>query len=221
MNKEPFDIDYAVAATEEAVAPFPKAGMFELFDEGYTSPFEMLVACLISIRTYDEVMLPVSRTLFALARTPHEMSHLTLTQIEEAIAKSTFAESKAKQILEIAKQIVEAYDGELPCNKEVLVGFKGVGPKCAHLVLGIACQEPYIAVDIHVHRVTNRWGYVETKSPEQTMKALEEKLPKRYWVDINRLLLPFGKHICKGQAPLCSRCPLLKMCEQRGVDGWR
>ena len=99
--------------------------------------------------------------------------------------------------------------------------FAGIGPKCAHLALGVACGAPVISVDIHVHRVTNRWGYVETKTPEQTMEALQVVLPERYRVEINKLLVPFGKHICTAQSPRCSTCPLLGMCPQRGVTSCR
>lgn len=221
MDKHAFDIDRAIKLIREAVSPFPKAGMFELADEGFDSPFELLISCIISIRTFDEVMLPCARSLFELARTPPEMSGLTLAQIETAIAKSTFHENKARQIQEIAQRIMEEYAGTLPCKKEVLLSFRGVGPKCANLVLGIACDQPGIGVDIHVHRITNRWGYVKAKSPEHTMIALEEKLPRRYWVDINRLLVPFGKHICTGKLPKCSTCPVIDMCQQVDVDKHR
>ncbi|HKY04055.1 MAG TPA: endonuclease III, partial [Blastocatellia bacterium] len=94
-------------------------------------------------------------------------------------------------------------------------------PKCANLVLGIACHQPQIGVDVHVHRVTNRWGYVQAPTPERTMQALREKLPRKYWVEINRLLVPFGKHIYKGRLPLCSTCPVEDMCQQVGVEAHR
>ena len=113
------------------------------------------------------------------------------------------------------------YGGTLPCDEEVLLSFKGVGPKCANLVLGIACGQSSIGVDIHVHRVTNRWGYVAASTPVKTMRALQEKLPRRYWVEINALLVPFGKHICTGVRPKCSTCPLLDMCQQVGVTSHR
>ncbi len=103
----------------------------------------------------------------------------------------------------------------------MLLSFPGVGPKCANLVLGIACGEPRIGVDIHVHRVTNRWGYVAATTPEKTMAALEAKLPRKYWVEINRLLVPFGKHVCTGVRPKRSTCPVLEMCRQVGVTEHR
>lgn len=112
---------------------------------------------------------------------------------------------------------MQEWKGKLPCDYEVMTSFAGVGPKCANLALGIACQIPSISVDIHVHRVTNRWGYVQTRTPEKTLKALTEKLPTEYWIAINELLVPFGKHICRGTAPKCSACPVLQMCAQVGV----
>lgn len=219
--KKPFDIDLALKLISEAVRPWPKAAMFELAEDGFDSPFEQLVACMISIRTYDEVSLPTARKLFARARTPAQMSKLTPEEIDSLINTSTFHERKAAQIHVIAKRIMDEYDGNLPCDSETLLSFSGVGPKCAHLVLGIACGQPYISVDIHVHRVTNRWGYVKASTPEKTMAALEAKLPNEHWIDINRLLVPFGKHICTGTLPKCSTCPALDMCQQVGVKAHR
>ena len=221
LIKHPFDIEQVLLRIEEAVRPFPKAALFELAEEGFRSPFEQLVACIISIRTLDEVMLPTARRLFALARTPLEVSRLTVTAIDEAIRACTFHEAKAPQIHQIARRIVEEYGGVLPCDPAVLLSFRGVGPKCANLVLGIACGQPRIGVDIHVHRVTNRWGYVNTSTPEKTTAALEGILPHSYWIEINRLLVPFGKHICTGRLPRCSTCPVLDMCRQIGVTTHR
>ena len=197
--------------------PFPKAALFELADDGYRSPFEQLVACIISIRTRDETTLPVARHLFEHARTPAEVSRMTPTALEELINQCTFYQPKARQIHEIACRVVQEHQGKLPCDSDVLLSFSGVGPKCANLVLGIACDQPRISVDIHVHRVTNRWGYVCTRTPEATMAALEAKVPCHNWIEINRLLMPFGKHICTGQLPHCSTCPVLDSCQQIGV----
>jgi endonuclease-3 len=219
--KRPFDIHHAIQEIRQAVRPFPKAAMFALADEGFGTAFEMLVACLISIRTRDEVTMVCARRLFGLARTPDSMRRLTVAQIDAAIGASTFHEPKARQIREISGRIVKEHDGDLPCRDEVLLSFQGVGPKCANLVLGIACGEARIGVDIHVHRVTNRWGYVRETTPEKTMAALQEKLPRAYWVEINRLLVPFGKHVCTGKLPRCSTCPVLDMCRQVGVGAHR
>ena len=219
--KCPFDIDLAILRIREAVRPFPKAALFELANEGFRSPFEQLAACVISIRTLDEVTLPTARRLFALARTPLEVSRLTIAAIDERIYACTFHEAKARQIHQIARRIVTEHGGILPCEPAVLLSFHGVGPKCANLVLGIACDQPRIGVDIHVHRVTNRWGYVHTPTPEKTTVVLEGILPRSYWIEINRLLVPFGKHICTGRLPHCSTCPVLDMCRQVGVTTHR
>jgi endonuclease-3 len=221
MKKKPFDVNQALRVISKAVVPWPKAAMFELAEGGFNSPFEQLVACLISIRTYDEVSLPTARRLFARARTAAEMVKLTPAQIDELIHACTFHERKAAQIHAMAQRVLAEFSGDLPCDPETILSFAGVGPKCANLTLGIACGEPYISVDIHVHRVTNRWGYVQASMPEKTMVALGEKLPRKHWIDINRLLVPFGKHICTGQLPKCSTCPVLDMCQQVGVKAHR
>jgi endonuclease-3 len=221
MSKKPFNIDRALAAIEQAVKPWPKAAMFELAEAGFDSPFEQLAACMISIRTYDEVTVPTARKLFEKARTPAQMVKLTPAQIDALIHACTFHDRKAEQIRMIAQRVLDDYDGKLPCDEQVIQSFPGVGPKCAHLVLGIACGQPFISVDVHVHRVTNRWGYVQASTPERTMVALETVLPQKYWVEINRLLVPFGKHICTGKLPKCSTCPVLDMCKQVGVTSHR
>jgi endonuclease III len=221
MKKNLFDIDLILKQISEAVKPWPKAAMFELAEDGFHSAFEQLVACMISIRTYDEVSLPTARKLFARARTPAQISKLTIEEIDELIRTSTYHERKAAQIHEIANLVMDEYNGELPCDDEILQSFPGVGPKCSHLVLGVACNQPFISVDVHVHRVTNRWGYVKASTPEKTMQALEAILPKKHWIDINRLLVPFGKHNCTGNLPKCSTCPVLDMCQQVGVKNHR
>jgi endonuclease-3 len=225
MTQLPFDIEFDIEAALSAIAAgqnaYPKAGLFALAEEGYDTLFEVLIGCILSIRTRDEEMVPAARRLFALARTPADMARLTPEQIDAVIASCTFHETKARQIGEIARQIVETHGGELPCERDVLLGFAGVGPKCANLSLGIACGQPFIAVDIHVHRVCNRWGYVQTRTPEQTLTVLESKLPQRYWIEINRLVMPFGKFVCTGERPHCSTCPLLPMCPQIGVNAPR
>ncbi len=219
--KEPFDIQKAIPRLREAVAPYPKAALFELAGEGYTSVFEILVACVISIRTRDEMTLPVARRLFAAARKPAEMAALSEKAIDRLIAPCTFHEGKARTIREIARRTIEDFAGELPCDPEILQTFHGVGPKCANLAVGIACGTEVIGVDIHVHRVTNRWGYVRTATPETTMAALEDRLPRQFRVEINALLVPFGKHVCTAVRPKCSTCPLLSMCRRVGVTTQR
>ena len=217
MEKEAFDIDEVMRRIRKAVSPFPKAAMFELADDGYRSTFEQLVACIISIRTLDEVSVKAARRLFARARTPDEMIRLSAEEIERFIYTCTFHERKAGQILAIARRVAQEFGGTLPCDEALILSFSGVGIKCANLALGIACGEARISVDIHVFRVTNRWGYIKSTTPEQATEALMRVLPKKYWIEINKLLVPFGKHICIGNLPYCSTCPVLEMCQQVGV----
>lgn len=220
-RKQPFDIARVFRRIRKAIEPFPMAAMFQLAEEGFSSPFEQLVACLISVRTRDETTIPTARRLFSAARAPADIARLTVERIGELIHGTSFREVKAGHIRDIAMRTVQNYDGKLPCDEAILRSFAGVGPKCAHLVLGIACWKPAISVDTHVHRVTNRWGFVSAPTPEQTMLLLEGKLPKRFWVEINRLLVPFGKHICTPVLPKCSACPVLNMCRQIGVTRHR
>jgi endonuclease III len=211
------DIHEAMRIVTEAVRDMPKPSMFQLFDEGFSTPFEQLIACIISIRTLEETSLPVSRRLFAVARTPDQVAALPVPELEELITPATFPEPKAANIHAIAVRVRDEFGGALPCDGAVMQEFTGVGPKCANLALGIACGQPTIPVDIHVHRVINRWGYVHTKTPEQTLKALVPKLPMEYRPSINRLLLPFGKYICTGGTPRCLACPLIDICPKIGV----
>ncbi len=221
LEKQPFEIDEAMVKIREAVRPFPKAAMFELRDDGFASPFEQIVACMLSVRTRDETSLVAARRLFAAARTPGAMAGLEMAAIDTLIADVTFHERKAAQIRDIAITVRDVYDSDLPCDGDVMRSFPGIGPKCANLALGIACGQSRISVDIHVHRVTNRWGYVQAKTPEATMAALEAVLPVPYWVEINERLVPFGKHVCTGERPRCSTCPVLDMCQQVGVTSHR
>jgi endonuclease-3 len=213
----PFDIGEALRRIEVAVRSYPKAALFELRDEGFSSAFEQLVACILSIRTRDETTLVCARRFFGLARMPAAVAALSVADIDAAIADSTFHEPKAAQIHAIAREVVARHGGELPCDEAVLLGFRGVGPKCANLVLGIACGQPRIGVDIHVHRITNRWGYAQARAPEGTLAVLERQLPREHWIEINALLVPFGKHVCTPSLPRCSTCPVRDMCAQVGV----
>lgn len=219
--RAPFDIDAVLSRVQDAVQPFPKAALFQLRDEGYTTLFEQLLACMISIRTLDEMTVPIARRLFDRARTPAAVAALAPAEIDVLIHASSFHERKAEQMHTIAIRTRDEYGGELPCDPAVLMSFSGVGVKCANLALGLACEPVGISVDVHVHRVTNRWGYVATSTPERTTRALEEKLPRRYWLDINGLLVPFGKHVCMGRLPRCSTCLVLDMCRQVGVEHHR
>ncbi len=222
MTERPFDADEAIRRLRVAVRPYTPAAMFQLADEGFASLFEQLVSCIVSIRTLEETTLPACRRLFAAARTPAAVAGLTVEQVDDLISDSTFHEPKARQIHAIAEAAVRDHGGVLPCDFDLLTDFHGVGPKCANLALGIACPEPHgIPVDVHVHRVANRWGVISANTPQKTMVQLEAVLPRKYWMEINRLLVPFGKFVCQGKSPKCSTCPLLEMCRQVGVTTHR
>ena len=220
-EKRSFDIHAVMSRIREAVRPCPKAALSQLADEGYTSAFEQLVACIISVRTFDEVSAVCARNLFRLGRTPEELAALDPGRIDAAISAATYHEVKAQRIHAAARRITDEYHGSLPCDRDILTSFPGVGPKCANLVLATACGQNRISVDTHVHRIANRWGYVDTRRPEQTLYALEGKLPQRYWAQINLLLVPFGKNICTPRLPQCSDCPVLDMCRQVNVTAHR
>jgi len=217
MKKLPFDLTIVLKRIESAVAGYPKAAMFELYEQGYRTLFEQLISCVISIRTLDETTIPVSERLFEIARTPAEIIKLSPTRLLKLVHGTTFPEQKVNTILGISKAAIEQYDGKLPEDYDQLTALKGVGPKCANLALGVAAGKAAVSVDVHVHRVVNRWGYIQTTQPVRTMTALEEKIPRKKWTDINRLLMPFGKHICTAALPHCSTCPVLEYCLQVGV----
>jgi endonuclease-3 len=219
--KLPFDIHAVVGRIREEVKQFADAAMFDLAAQGYGTAFHQLVACIISVRTRDEVSLPTALRLFQVAPDAQALGKMSVSEIAEIIRPSSFYGTKAHDISELARRVVAEYDGVLPCDFKVMTSFRGVGPKCANLTLGIACGATEICVDVHVHRVTNRWGYVSAPTPEAARLALEQRLPQKYWVEINRLLVPFGKHVCTGRLPKCSTCPVLQYCRQVGVTEHR
>ncbi|MGB8647766.1 MAG: endonuclease III [Anaerolineae bacterium] len=185
------------------------------------APFEILIASLLSARTLDTVTAVVAPRLFALARTPEQMIRLHTTEIEKAIHGVAFSETKSKQILRIAHILLDEYNGQVPDDLERLDALPGVGRKIANLVITDAFNKPGICVDTHVHRITNRWGYMHTKTPDETELALREKLPPRYWLEINALLVALGQNICRPTTPNCSHCPVYEFCERVGVSKQR
>jgi endonuclease-3 len=219
--KKPFDIHTVLRRVRRAVRDLPDAAMFALREEGFGTLFQQLVACIISIRTNDEVSLPTALVLLKRAPTPAAIARLGVKEIDASIHSASFHGPKARQIHALAERTVLEFGGDLPADANVLQSFAGVGPKCAHLALGIAAGVPRISVDVHVWRVVNRWGYVAGRTPEATLRVLEGVLPKRWWIEINRLLVPFGKHVCTGARPRCSICPVLEYCQQVGVTEHR
>lgn len=177
----------------------------------------MLISCILSLRTQDSTTAKASERLFKTARTPEELCNLSVKTIEQAIYPVGFYRIKAKRIKDISCTIKNLYHGRVPDTIEELLKLKGVGRKTANLVIARGYNKPAICVDTHVHRITNRWGYVNTRTPEQTEFALREKLPIKYWKEINGLLVAFGQGICRPQSPFCSKCMIYEFCQRRGV----
>lgn len=180
-------------------------------------PFRVLIACLLSLRTKDKTTAEASRRLFALADTPRTMLKLPLRRIERAIYPVGFYRNKARQIKDVCRRLLSAYDGRVPDSLDELLTLNGVGRKTANLVVTVGYGKPGICVDTHVHRISNRWGYVNTKTPEETEQALRRKLPRRYWTIYNDLLVPYGQNLCLPVSPWCSKCKLTAYCDRVGV----
>ena len=183
-------------------------------------PFRVLISCIISLRTKDAVTAEASARLYELAKTPGEMKKLAAARISKAIFPAGFYKTKAKQIREIARRIDEEHGGKVPDEIDALLELKGVGRNTANLVVGLGYGKPSICVDTHVHRITNRWGYVETRNPDETERALREGLPRRHWIAINDLLVTWGQNICAPVSPKCSECSLASddLCRRVGVE---
>lgn len=180
-------------------------------------PFRVLVACVLSLRTRDQTTAEASRRLFALASGPAAFVKLPLRKIEREIYPVGFYRTKSRQIQAMCKRILNVYGGRVPDSIDELLTLPGVGRKTANLVVTVGYGRPGICVDIHVHRINNRWGYIRTKTPDQTEQALYRKLPRKYWITYNDLLVPFGQNICQPVSPYCSRCKLMKYCDRVGV----
>jgi len=189
--------------------------------ETSSSPFRLLVACVISLRTKDEVTAESSRRLFTIADTPHALAALDPAAIAEAIFPAGFYNTKAKQLRSIGEILSTRYDGRVPAEEKALLALPGVGRKTANLVLGLGFGIPAICVDTHVHRISNRLGLVETASPDETEKALQKVLPRDLWIPINDLLVTFGQNRCHPTSPKCTACPMEDLCPRVGVTRFR
>ena len=185
--------------------------------ESDRDPFRILISCLLSLRTKDKTTSEASARLFALAHTPASLLKIPLRKIERAIYPVGFYRTKAKSMHAICRRLLDVYGGRVPDSIDQLVTLSGVGRKTANLVVTVGYGKPGICVDIHVHRITNRWGYVKTKTPEETEEALRRKLPKQYWITFNDLLVPYGQNLCQPVSPYCRKCKLTEYCERVGV----
>ena len=181
--------------------------------EGFHNPYLVLIACILSLRTNDKTTYPATLRMLELAKTPQEMAKVSEEDLANAIYPVGFYKNKAKQIIELSKTIVEKLNGKVPDTIENLTKFNGVGRKTANLVLAKGFGIPAICVDVHVHRIFNRIGYVITKTPDETEFALREKLPQKYWLDINTLMVTHGQNVCKPTKPKCDECPIREYCE--------
>lgn len=185
--------------------------------ESNRDPFLILISTLLSLRTKDKTTREAGDRLFALARTPATMLELPLKKIEGAIYPVGFYRTKAKSIHQICRRLIDEYGAKVPHSIDELVTLPGVGRKTANLVMTIGYGKPGICVDIHVHRISNRWGYIKTKTPEKSEQALRRKLPKQYWITYNDLLVPYGQNLCLPVSPRCSQCKLTDLCDRVGV----
>lgn len=186
---------------------------FVKYMEDVHDPFLVLISCILSLRTKDETTYPATLRMLKLGRTPEDFASMEEETLSQAIYPVGFYRNKARQIIELSKELVEKYDSKVPSDIDELVKFNGVGRKTANLTLAKGFQIPAICVDVHVHRISNRLGYVSTKTPDETEMALRKKLPKKYWLDINTILVTHGQNICKPQRPLCERCCIAKYCK--------
>jgi endonuclease-3 len=184
-------------------------------------PFAVLVATILSLRTKDETTEPAARRLLAAAPGPAALRSLPAVRIERLIFPVGFYRRKAVQLREIARRLEADHGGAVPADMEALLALPGVGRKTANLVLAAGFGKPAICVDVHVHRIANRWGFVATRTPEETERALRARLPRRWWMTVNRLLVLFGRSVCRPVSPRCSTCPVASRCERRGVGRHR
>ena len=189
----------------------PRSEFVELMEQ-FQDPYLVLIGCILSLRTNDKTTYPATLRMLELARTPQEMSGVNVKDLAQAIYPVGFYENKARQIIELSRKIAEELDGKVPDEIEDLIKFNGVGRKTANLVLAKGFNKPAICVDVHVHRIFNRLGYIKTKNPEETEFALREKLPIKHWLDINTLLVTHGQNVCKPLKPNCTECPISKWC---------
>lgn len=188
-----------------------------LADEN-NDPFQVLIATLISLRTKDKVTIEASRRLFERAATPLAMLHLSNQEIEELIYPAGFYRVKANNILKISQILSDKYGGEVPPQKELLMELPGVGTKTANLTLNLGFNIEAICVDIHVHRISNRMGWIATKTPEESEVALEKIMPRHFWIPLNELLVTYGQQICRPVSPICSKCGVYDYCQRVGVE---
>jgi len=217
LKSPEFDIQKAVKLLRKEVKQW-KVPVVTTYSRKNARPaFQVLISCLLSLRTRDEQTAKASRKLFAEADSPEKIADMPVKRIEELIYPVGFYRNKAKTLKEVCRTLLDNYQGQTPDSIDQLVELKGVGRKTANLVVTLGFGKPGICVDTHVHRICNIWGYVKTKTPDKTEIALRERLPRRYWIEFNDLLVTFGQNLCKPVSPICSRCKLSTICPKKGV----
>ena len=212
----PFPIDRVATILRRETGQWKEPIVTRLARIGH-NPFKVLISTILSLRTKDETTAQASDRLFALAQTPQEMLALDVDTIAKTIYPVGFYNVKAKTIIDVCRTLMGQYGGEVPASIDELTKMKGVGRKTANLVMTLGFNKDAICVDTHVHRITNRWGYIKTKSPHETEMALRKILPKKYWIPINDWLVTWGQNVCVPISPFCSRCALLPYCGRVGV----
>lgn len=217
----PSNIPKIIAILKKEIKLFKTPYVTEVAAELKKDPFKVLVSCILSIRTKDATTREASVRLFKLASTPDGIARLPQKTIENAIYPVGFYRVKATALRGISKELIVKHNGKVPDTIDSLLTLKGVGRKTANLVVTMGFGKPGICVDTHVHRITNRWGFVSTKTPDETERALRERLPTRYWIIINDLLVTFGQNICRPISPFCSQCAIFKYCARVGVEKQR
>lgn len=206
---------FSVKAIEKQAVKFQRPVVYDIARD--RTPYRILVSCILSLRTKDKITDQVSKKLFEIADTPGEMIKQPLAKLMRLIRPVGFYRNKAKTILQASGKIIKEFSGVVPSNRQDLLSIKGVGRKTANLVLGLGYNIPAICVDTHVHRISNRIGWVNTQTPYQTEELLMGILPESYWIKINTILVAFGQNICVPVSPFCSRCPVVEYCERAGV----
>jgi endonuclease-3 len=212
------DIHTVIPILEEEARQWTDTALSMVAEQTRQDPFRILIGTVLSLRTQDKTTAAACDRLFSLADTPAAMLRLPEKTIDRAIYPVGFHATKARYILDICRILIERYDGRVPDDIDTLLTLPGVGRKTANLVVTLGYGKPGICVDTHVHRISNRWGYVSTRTPEETEYALRKKLPPPYWIRYNDLLVTYGQNLCKPISPLCSRCRLTPYCERVGVE---
>jgi endonuclease-3 len=216
MNDQ--DIHQVIPILREAIEAWEMPIVDAMGEREDRTPYHILITTILSLRTKDTLTAQIAPKLFAVADNPYEMVKLSPEKVAEIIYPVGFYRNKAKSILAVSQQLIDDYNGQVPDDLDELLKLPGVGRKTANLVVTSAYNKPGICVDIHVHRISNRWGYVETKTPEETEFALRDKLPPEYWIEYNKLLVSMGQNLCAPISPWCSKCPVTQFCDRIGVD---